>query len=116
MTEGPFTAHQCAESEHHREEANRLRELLGKLEASSDVLAAQLAQAIKERDEWVLAASCAEGSFLDEREQLAKASTRAEQAEAELATTTTDRDAWKRRATDLGYIDLAQDEREKAGE
>jgi hypothetical protein len=36
MTNGPFTAHQCAESEHYREEANRLRDLVGQLDRSNE--------------------------------------------------------------------------------
>lgn len=50
MSEGPFTAHNCIESEHHREEADKLRRLLGQLEASNEQLAADLERVTKERD------------------------------------------------------------------
>lgn len=47
---GPFTAHHCAESEHYREEANRLRKLLGKLDASNAALQAEKVQALDRID------------------------------------------------------------------
>ena len=64
--EGPFTAHHCAESQHYKDEADRLRLLLGELDRSNesltdeiDQLRAKLATAERERDEAVQVATAA---------------------------------------------------------
>jgi chromosome segregation ATPase len=48
---GPFTAHWCDESRHYKDEADKLRALLGELDRSNESLSDQLATATRERDE-----------------------------------------------------------------
>lgn len=93
MSEGPFTAHTCAESSHHREEANRLRELLCRLDASNEQLATDLAaareQLAAERADCVREidrADKAEAELGDARGELAYIKKTAEEEAAQLAT------------------------------
>ena len=117
--DNPVTAHRCAESEHYREESNRLRALLGQLDASNERL-------VDERDH--LRARVAEleqdiriaCEFTDEcREtwsaQLALAESQRDGVVAELQKTKADRDdaddsAWRR----LIEIDRLTNERDSA--
>lgn len=52
----PTTAHDCTEARHHRDEAARLRELLGRLDASSERLSTELERAtstLRDMKSWI---------------------------------------------------------------